>query len=276
MNRNFLKKVFKKNNYIIEDMKLKSQEIYSNYSSTKKKSCSLNSIALKTLFLFCCTALGILISDILLFRYMKMNINKSNSYSFISILLISCSLIQCFLFILSNKISLNYQKIIATIIAFVEGITLSCFFNLLKMYYSNLIYGIILAFFSTIALFLIVQFLYINNIITVNNKFKVFAIVSCLILILTQFIINIFLYFTHFQISRTNNLFFLIVSLCFLIMGCMNLAIDFDDANFIVSHQLHKDNEWRIALGFHMNLIFIFIRCILILIELGFLKKDSN
>lgn len=195
---------------------------------------------------------------------------------FIKTVFLSCFLIELILFFLSNIVSLQYQKTIAISIALTEGITLGFFLNLLKLYYSNFMYGIAFAFISTIMLFMIVHLLYTNNIITVNNKFRMFFIISLLILFITKLLLNLISsYSNNSQDMFINEQIFFIFSICFLILGCMSLALDFDDANFIVSQKIHKDNEWRVALGFHMNLIYIFIQCIILLIKLGFFKKKN-
>ncbi|WBL31272.1 Bax inhibitor-1/YccA family membrane protein [Candidatus Phytoplasma sacchari] len=274
----FFRGIFKKNNYIIENIKnkSKSKNVYEN-NIKKEKICSLKSIALKTFILFCYTISSVFISFIILNYLLNKNYMVYPKTLFIG--LVCFSLIQIPLFILSVKTNLKNQKIISKSIACLQGGSLGFFLHFLKIIYINLSHGVILAFLSTVTLFLIVHFLYYNNIITVNNKFRVFVIVSFFIISMIMIIISLIQRYSGLfnnSMVFTSRPLFLFISLFCLILGCMSLATDFDDANFIVSQKLHKDNEWLVALGFHLNLIYIFIQCIRILIELGFFESRNK
>jgi uncharacterized YccA/Bax inhibitor family protein len=269
-NNNNNRSFFKKNNFIIEEIKNSR-----TFSGSPKQTCSFRSISIKTVFLFLFTLMSSLCSFSCLVYLIK-NINSQETLSktmfFIKTTLLFCVVLQFILIIYSNFLSLKYQKIISIMFSSLEGITLGFLLAFLKIQYSNFSEGIILAVLSTIMLFITVHFLYFNGLIKVDNRLRIFTMISFLILA----IIQTFMHFMNMTTNYYSNPLFLLISICFLILGCITLATDFDDANFIVSQKVHKDNEWKVALGFNLNLIFIFIQCIRILLALGFFKEKNN
>ncbi|MFR0367846.1 Bax inhibitor-1/YccA family membrane protein [Candidatus Phytoplasma palmae] len=256
------KKTIFKNNPLIERIKNEAKTKSRKFAKLDDKNiCSKKSISLKTFFLFLCT----IATSITTYRFLLQTqyytnfnfVNKLFTYVFL------LSIIQFILVIMINMVNIRIRKFIAISFALIEGINLSLFLSFLNIAYKNAIEGITIALTSTILLFTISHFLYSCNIIKINQKFRSFLLISLLLLIVMQFF-------------RLLNFFSLLITVFSLFLGCMSLAVDFEDADFIISNRLHKDNEWNIALGFHITLIWIFKNLINLLQILGFFKKYND
>ncbi|WP_210352276.1 Bax inhibitor-1/YccA family membrane protein [Texas Phoenix palm phytoplasma] len=256
------KRTIFQNNPLIEKIKNEAKAESHKFSKLDDKNvCSKQSISLKTFFLFLCTIATSIATYHFLFQT-----NYYSNFNFLNKLFIyifSLSIVQFFLVIMMNIVNIRIRKFVAISFALIEGINLSLFLSFLNIFYKNAIEGITIALISTILLFTISHFLYYCNIIIINKKFRSFLLISFLILIIMQFL-NIL------------NFFSLIITVFSLFLGCMSLAVDFEDANFIISNKMHKDNEWNIALGFHITLIWLFKNLINLLQILGFFKRRNN
>ncbi|MDV3196162.1 MAG: Bax inhibitor-1/YccA family protein [Candidatus Phytoplasma stylosanthis] len=263
-----------KNNPIIENIKstvTKEYGIMYN-SDIIFQTSKLSSIGLKTAFLFLCTFISSLLSGILFCKF-PIQILIENHY----MLLLVITLIQLILLFrlsfLSFKGSIEKQKNLVIAYALIEGISVGIYIAILKMAgYKNIFESVMISSLTTFILFMITHFLYSTNLIKLNKKLYLFALSSIITLFFINLGISILKRYTDITISTPLLIF---VALFSLLIGCIFLAIDFHDAEFLVENRLPKEYEWNAALGFHITLIFIFFQVMRLLRYFGFLKREN-
>ncbi|KND62713.1 Bax inhibitor-1/YccA family membrane protein [Candidatus Phytoplasma phoenicium] len=266
------KNTFIRTNPIINDIKrniIQKRETYA--SSSVFKTCEFTTIGIKTVFLFLCTFVTAFPSGVCFYVF------RDNMYiqSFFITLLIASFLVHIFLlFKLSfNSHAIEKYKNLVIMFALVQGISIgasiSILYQSLGPTYYDFVNMILLAFLITGILFMVSHFLYSTNLIKVNQKLYLCFIASFITLFFIIFLSCFFSFFNSVAIMIPITLF------C-LFLGCMMICFDLHNAEFIVENKLPKEYEWKVALGFHMTLIYIFFQAIRLLQLSGMFSRQNN
>ncbi|RAM57792.1 hypothetical protein DH96_01685 [Candidatus Phytoplasma oryzae] len=260
-----------KNNFIIERFK-NGWKIRSVKDSDQSSTCSVKSIAFKTFLLFCLSFLSCIFTH-LIFNYWinKTVISKITKLYYIKRIMVCCIVAQIAISIATFFSSLKHQKKISISMSIIDGISIYFFFYLLNYHFYNVGQACCLAIVATAILFMSVHLIYKLNIIKVNRyKWRMILFACAFTLILTELIASWVL-----KISYKHPLYLFLIGGS-LFFASITLLRDFDDMNTLVSYQIHKDHEWIIALGFYLNIIYIFINIIRLLMATGFLKERES
>ncbi|MEC4559278.1 MAG: Bax inhibitor-1/YccA family protein ['Conium maculatum' witches'-broom phytoplasma] len=167
------------------------------------------------------------------------------------------------------------QKPFAIMYAVSEGILISGVFGLfsvLNSNYSAIILILATAVVGTLAVFLIMHFLYYQGILKVNNKFRMAVLVSSIVII-AFLMINMLVSIMGGPNFLDKYSIQLAISGVLLVLGSALLAIDFDNAEQIMQFDISKKYEWSLAFAFLTTLILIFEQIARILI-LTMLEKE--
>jgi uncharacterized YccA/Bax inhibitor family protein len=116
------------------------------------------------------------------------------------------------------------------------------------------------------------HFLYYQDILKVNNKFRIAIGASSMVVLfflITNFIISSFGGGDYLSGKFSQ----LIISGILLMLGSAFLAIDFDNAEQIIKFNISKKYEWSLAFAFLTTLMFIFWQIAKILI-INILEKE--
>ncbi|XXP77460.1 MAG: Bax inhibitor-1/YccA family protein [Lettuce witches'-broom phytoplasma] len=244
----------------IREQALAANQIRTLETATKK------GVAAKTMILL----LTVFVSGILHFSLISLivggdkNIKAGLLYSSIGF----ASLLGFVSMMASIFASQMNQKPFAIMYAVSEGILISGVFGLTSLLtgaHNAIVLILAISVVGTLAVFLIMHFLYYQDILKVNNKFRMSVLVSSIVII-AFLIINTLVSI----ISGVNFLSGygtqLAISGVLLVLGSAFLAIDFDNAEQIMKFDISKKYEWSLAFAFLTTLILIFEQIARILI----------
>ncbi|WP_334331097.1 Bax inhibitor-1/YccA family membrane protein [Candidatus Phytoplasma prunorum] len=239
--------------------------------STYKNNVSRKSIALKTIMLLVVTILSTMITFFLFngARFVPNQLKIQENTNIITLILYILPIISFLLIMSSRFLPVQTTKFIATTYSILEGIFFGTLFCFLNVVYSNVFMLISIDFLSVLCLFIIMNLAFYNNIIKVNKKFVTFIVTSMILI----FILDLIILFTGILGNGVSPLFGALVSIIAIIISTLSLAMDFQYADYIVEQNISKDYEWKVALGFQITLIYIFIRILQLMMYLGVFKK---
>ncbi|MGE9276387.1 MAG: Bax inhibitor-1/YccA family membrane protein [Candidatus Phytoplasma pruni] len=253
----------------IREQALATNQVRTLETATKK------GVATKTMILL----LTVLVSGILHFSLISLIAAGDKSVK--AILLYSSIGVASMLGFVSIMVSIfagkMNQKPFAIMYAISEGILISGVFGSISVLtgaYSAIVSILAISVIGTLVVFLIMHFLYYQEILKVNNKFRISSLVS-FIVILAFLTINMLVSFISGKNYLSGYWSQLAISGVLLVLGSAFLAIDFDNAEQIMTFDISKKYEWSLAFAFLTTLIFIFEQIARILI-LTMLEKKNN
>lgn len=220
------------------------------YLAKSNKTATLQSIALKNIFLLIVTIISALATIIMGFATPTI----ASISGIISIGLI---------FVLFYRFS--WAQYIAPIYAILQGILLSNISLMLETMYPGIVLQAIVL---TLCVALVVACIYLLEIIRVTDSLKK---IVCLFLmsILLCYIIEYFaeILFGFSFIMLNTGIIGLMIDIGILIVAAMCLLIDYDEINEAVQKGLDPNAEWYYAFALLVDIVFIYVRMLHVLIH---------
>ncbi|MFP7699766.1 MAG: Bax inhibitor-1/YccA family membrane protein [Candidatus Phytoplasma pyri] len=239
--------------------------------SLSKNNVSRKSIALKTIILLLITISSTMIT-FLLFNGLTFKPNIQNLMKhkpIVTLMLFVLPVISSVLIMSSRFLSVKITKHIAITYSILEGMFLGILFCFLNIVYDNVFELVTIDILSVLCLFALMNLAFYNNIIKVTKKFVTFIIIS----MIGIFLIDLIILFTGIFGNGINATVGASISFIAIIIGTLSLAMDFQYAENIIQQNISKDYEWKVAIGFQITLIYIFIRILELMMYLGMFNK---
>ncbi len=212
-------------------------------------------VSVKLLFFFLCTGIGVAFYYIFPF-----------SYQYSDVVLIGAAGIAIVTSIMCYA-KPSTTPVAGTIFTLSQGYIVG---YVCKMY-TYLYYGIVpLALFVTFTVVLAMLILYGTGIIKVGKRFR--AVVSTLFFasIMIGLITFISSFFTPVlaNLLYGDTIFGLLISIAFVVIATLNLAVDFDNIVYGVKNRTEKKYEWVYAFGLATTVIILFVRILSLIARL--------
>ena len=217
-------------------------------------------VTIKTIFLL---AIAVLVASMVVI-YLP-DILANNFIGFYALLGVSS--IVGFISVIVGRYNERLSKYFSVVYAACEGLFLGTLTAMLESYYPGIA---LIAVFSTFIIFGIMLFLFGTGVIKVGSRFRA----VCFALVLGAISITLFSFIIGMFIDFTAYIGILIAIEAFLLIyGAITLALNFAEAQYVVSCGASKNAEWSVALGLTVSLIYIYVEA-LRLIALIVSRKD--
>ncbi|MDE6407623.1 MAG: Bax inhibitor-1/YccA family protein [Anaeroplasmataceae bacterium] len=164
-----------------------------------------------------------------------------------------------FIAVIVGRSSERKAKYASVIYAICEGLFLGSISAIVEAYVPGVVAT---AVFSTVVLFAVMLTLFATGVIRVGSKFRAICFgltLGAVAIILMVSLFSLFIdYQTYFGVMIG-------VEVFLVFYGVITLALNFAEANAVVSMGASKDAEWSVALGLLVSIIYIYIEVLRLL-----------
>ncbi|MDE7161931.1 MAG: Bax inhibitor-1/YccA family protein [Anaeroplasmataceae bacterium] len=209
-------------------------------------------ITVKTVILL---LISVLIASVVAFALPTIIVN--NAMIFIVTLVISS--IVGFIAVIVGRSSERKAKYASVIYAICEGLFLGSLSAIVEAFVPGVVAT---AVFSTIVLFAVMLTLFATGIIRVGNKLRSICFgltLGALAIILMVSLFSLFIPYGDYLGIMIG------VEVFLVFYGVITLALNFSEANAVVSMGASKDAEWSVALGLLVSIVYIYIEIVRLL-----------
>ncbi|MDE7263290.1 MAG: Bax inhibitor-1/YccA family protein [Anaeroplasmataceae bacterium] len=166
-----------------------------------------------------------------------------------------------FISVMVGRMSERKAKYASVIYSICEGLFLGTLSAIVEAYVPGVVTT---AIFSTVVLFAIMLILFATGIMRVGSKFRSICFgltLGAIAIIPLMFIFSMFIpdYGTYLGIMIG-------VEVFLLFYGVITLALNFAEANTVVSMGASKDAEWSVSLGLLVSIVYIYVEVVRLLV----------
>lgn len=178
----------------------------------------------------------------------------------IAMAILAVSGIFTIIFSLVAMISFKSSKVFGILYCITEGILLGC----VSFICSSLLEGAVsIALLSTIAVFGVVTFLFVGNVVKVNNKFIKFLMIFAISFIIVTLFTSIISIWVPISFG-----FSLAISAVSVFLATLYLFFDLENIRTMVEGGYPKEMEWNAAFGLSFTLIWLYVEILELVVKI--------